>query len=121
MHAELVGSDGKVVGVDVSETTVEAARERGNEVSTVQFAVDDAHDLSFPDESSDAARADRVLQHLASPAEAPSELRRVTRPGGCVGISDLDWATAIIDTPGGYSERFLSLEFASLRTPNMGR
>jgi ubiquinone/menaquinone biosynthesis C-methylase UbiE len=121
MLAELVGTDGEVVGVDSSETMVEAARERGRDVPAVRFVSDDALDLSFPDKSFDAARADRVLQHLEAPAEALAELRRVTRPGGRVGISDPDWATALVDTPGGYSERFLSLEYSAPRTPTMGR
>jgi ubiquinone/menaquinone biosynthesis C-methylase UbiE len=62
-----------------------------------------------------------VLQHLEAPAEAIAELRRVTRPGGCVGMSDPDWRTALLDTPTGYSERFLSLDYAAPRTPTMGR
>lgn len=121
MLAELVGSDGEVVGVDAGETMIETARERGSDVSTVRFATDDALDLSFTDNSFDRARADRVLQHLEAPAEALAELRRVTKPGGRVGISDPDWVTAIVDTPSGYSEQFLSLEHATPRNPTMGR
>lgn len=121
MLAEFVGPDGEVVGIDNSETMIETAREQGSDVPTARFAVDDALDLSVPDDSFDAARADRVLQHLAAPAEALSELRRVTRPGGRLSISDPDWETLIIDAPGGYSEQFLSLDYLSPRHPTMGR
>jgi len=121
MLADLVGPEGAVVGVDDSERMVEAARERGSDVPPVQFAVDDVQDLSFPDDAFDAARADRVLQHLAAPDEAFGELQRVTRPGGRVGVSDPDWATAIVDTPEGHSEAFLSLEHACPRNPTTGR
>lgn len=121
MLAEVVGPDGEVVGVDNSETMVGRARERGSDVPTVRFGVDDALDLSFPDDAFDAARADRVLQHLEAPAEAHAELRRVTKPGGRVGVSDPDWETSVLDAPGGYSKQFLSMEHAPPRNPTMGR
>lgn len=121
MLAEAVGPGGEVVGVDNSETMVENARERGADVPAVRFAVEDALDLPFADDDFDAARADRVLQHLESPDEALSELRRVTRPGGRVGVSDPDWATAIVDTNTGHTEAFLSLEHACPRHPTTGR
>lgn len=119
--ADLVGPDGEVVGVDASERMVESARERGNDVPTVRFETDDAMDLSFSDDSFEGARADRVLQHLERPADALAELRRVTRPGGRVGASDPDWATALVDVPGEHSERFLSMKHAPPRNPTMGR
>lgn len=118
--AELVGPEGEVVGIDNSEAMVQTAQEQGGEVPTVQFDVDDALDLSFADDSFDAARADRVLQHLDAPAMALAELRRVTRPGGRVSVSDPDWETNIIDAPG-HSEQFLLLEYAKARNPTMGR
>lgn len=121
MLAEFVSPEGEVVGVDTSKKMVETAREQGNDMPAVGFTVDGAHDLSFADDSFDAARVDRVLQHLDAPAEALAELRRVTRPGGRVGISDPDWETNILDAPGGYSEQFLSLEHAGTRHPTMGR
>lgn len=121
MLAEIVGPDGEVVGVDNSETMVETARENGTDVPMVRFTVDDALDLSFPDDSFDAARADRVLQHLDAPAEALAELRRVTRPGGRVGLSDPDWETMTLDAAGEYSEAFLSLEHAVTGNTTAGR
>jgi len=121
MLAELVGPDGDVLGVDKSKKLVETAQEQGADVPGVQFTVDDAVALSFPDDSFDAARADRVLQHLEAPADALAELRRVTRPGGRVGLSDPDWTTAGIDTPDGYSGQFLSVKHAPTRHPTMGR
>ncbi len=121
MLAELVGPDGEAVGIDNSETMVETAREQARDVPMVRFAVDDALDLSVPDDDFDAARADRVLQHLDAPAEALAELRRVTHPGGRVSLSDPDWKTITLDTPGGYSEQFLSVEHRGTRNPTMGR
>jgi len=121
MLAELVGPDGAVLGVDTSETMVEAARERGSDVPRVRFEVDNALDLSFPDNTFGAARADRVLQHLETPGEALEELQRVTRPGGRVGISDPEWTTAILNGSDKHSEQFLLLDHAPPRNPSMGR
>lgn len=121
MMAELVGEDGEVVGVDNSESMIETARGAAADRASVRFEVDDAVALSFDDDSFDAARADRVLQHLDSPVTAIEELRRVTRPGGWVGLSDSDWETIFIDTPGGHTEQFLALEYAPNRNPTMGR
>jgi len=45
----------------------------------------------------DRARADRVLQHVADPAQALAELRRVLRPGGVVGMAEPGWETLVID------------------------
>lgn len=119
--AELVGEDGEVVGVDNSQSMIETARKEAADQAAIRFEVGDALDLSFDDDSFDSARADRVLQHLESPTTAIEELRRVTRPGGWVGVSDTDWETIFIDTPSGHTERFLSVEYAPNRNPTIGR
>lgn len=121
MLVELVGEGGEVVGVDNSQSMIETARAEATGQARVRFEVDDALDLSFEDDSFDAARADRVLQHLESPTTAIDELRRVTRPGGWIGVSDSDFETIFIDTPSGHTERFLSVEHAPNRNPTMGR
>jgi SAM-dependent methyltransferase len=61
--------------------------------------VGDAHALPFTDDSFDATRSERVFQHLAEPAVALAEMRRVTRPGGRVVVTEPDWDTLVIDLP----------------------
>lgn len=121
MLVELVGADGEVVGIDNSETMVETARQQADEIPNTRFEVGDAVELPFEDNHFDASRIDRVLQHLEAPEAAINELCRVTKPGGRIGLSDSDWETIIIETPGGYSEDFLSTEHASPRNPTVGR
>lgn len=121
MLAERVGPDGTVVGVDTSETMVETARADAADVPNTRFRVEDVQALPFPDDDFDATRTDRVLQHLAAPLGAIEELRRVTKPGGRVGLSDPNWESLVLATSTGYSEEFLALEYAGPRNPRMGR
>jgi SAM-dependent methyltransferase len=65
----------------------------------VEIQAGDAHAVPLEPASVDRARADRVLQHLADPATAVAELRRVLRPGGRVALAEPDWDTLAIDAP----------------------
>jgi len=54
--------------------------------------------LPLEGHSVDRARAtDRAMQHVADPAAAFAEIRRVLRPGGIAVLTEPDWASAIID------------------------
>jgi SAM-dependent methyltransferase len=93
--AALVGREGRVVGVDSSQTMIAQALERTRGLP-VQCQVGDAHALAFPDEAFDGSRADRVLQHVADPARVLAELVRVTRRGGRVAVFEPDWDTLVV-------------------------
>lgn len=121
MLAEHLGTEGEVVGVDNSQTMIETARDHAAGVPTARFSTEDVLDLPFPDDHFDASRIDRVLQHLRTPLAAIQELCRVTKPGGRLGLSDSNWESLVLETPEGYSEEFLSLEYASPRNPAIGR
>jgi SAM-dependent methyltransferase len=99
--ASLVGGNGKVVGIDASETMIGVARERSRATSVpVEFAVGDALALDFPDGAFDACRCERVLMHLeGAPARALAEMVRVTQPGGRIAVSDFHWDGLVIDHP----------------------
>jgi SAM-dependent methyltransferase len=82
---------GRVVGLDAAaEVVVAAARDHG--ASNVEFVVGDATRLDYPDGSFDFVHAHQVLQHLADPVGALSEMRRVCRSGGAVAVRDGDYA-----------------------------
>jgi SAM-dependent methyltransferase len=57
----------------------------------VSFVTGDARSLPFPGGEFDAVRCERVLCHLADPARAVAEFRRVTRPGGLVVALEPVW------------------------------
>jgi ubiquinone/menaquinone biosynthesis C-methylase UbiE len=98
--AEIVGPTGRVVGVDSSQTMVEAARQRSaGSIVPVEFRVGDAERLDLPDASFDVCRADRVLQHLSHPADAIAEMVRVLRADGRLLAFEPDTGALMIDAP----------------------
>lgn len=97
--ADIVGESGRAVGLDLSATMIEAARQRVRpDQPHVEFLVHDLYELPFPDASFDAVRCARVLQHLDEPLKAIREMARVTRPGGRVMVSDPDYGAELVDT-----------------------
>jgi SAM-dependent methyltransferase len=87
-----VGSTGRVVGVDLSETMVAMAAERAEcHGLPVTFCCADIHDLPFENGSFQATRIDRVLHFLPDPALALEQAVRVTAPGGRIALTEPDW------------------------------
>jgi ubiquinone/menaquinone biosynthesis C-methylase UbiE len=96
--AQLVGSAGRVVGVDSSETMVTEARQRARDASlSVEYFVSDAQQLHFAENTFDGCRAERVLVHVENPRQALAEMIRVARPGARVVVLDPDFETLVID------------------------
>lgn len=95
--AAIVGPTGRVVGIDASHELIAKATERTAGLGLpVRFEVGDAHALTFATASFDAARVDRVLEHLADPAQAMRELARVVRAGGRLSAIEPDWETVLV-------------------------
>lgn len=92
--AQLVGSDGLVVGVDSSaQLLIHALAARGDTTPAARFLRSDLINLPLSDASFQKIRVDRVLQHVAKPAAVLSELVRVLRPHGHLYAYDNDWHT----------------------------
>ena len=108
---------GEVVGVDLQEHMVERARalaaERG--IANVRFDLADAYELPFADRSFDAALEHRVLMHLADPIRGLRDVRRVLRPGGVLGLRDVDIATAVRWPMTPQFEQFLELRMRAFQ------
>jgi ubiquinone/menaquinone biosynthesis C-methylase UbiE len=115
---ELVGSAGRVVGIDASALMIDTARTR---VTTAEFEVADITALPYDDNTFDAARSERVLQHLDDPQAAVGELARVVRPGGRVMLIDPDHFQ--IDVATDRHDIFVALQahsVGSVRNPQSG-
>jgi SAM-dependent methyltransferase len=121
--AALVGSGGRVVGVDRSETMIREARRRVRGLGLpIAFRLGDVRRLRFADDSFDGCRAERVLIHLNDPGRVLAELRRVTRPGGRVVIAEPDVESRIVDAPDrALTRRILNQYCDSFRDGWMGR
>jgi SAM-dependent methyltransferase len=100
--ARRVAPSGRVVGLDPSPTLLAIARElaeRDSLLGQIDFRVGDARALPFDDATFDAALAITALSHTTDGEQALLELLRVTRPGGRIGIFDIDPDSWIVAHP----------------------
>jgi ubiquinone/menaquinone biosynthesis C-methylase UbiE len=88
-----VGTEGSVVGVDVSPQMLAIAARRSKGRPNVDLREGPATKLPVDDASFDAAVSVQVLEYVDDTSAALSEIHRVLRPGGRVVIWDVDWAT----------------------------
>ena len=111
--AERLGIMGAVTGIDPLEERIHVARSRGG---NARFEVGQAEDLrAFEDASFDAVCMSSVLHWVADKAKALAEVRRVLRPGGCLGVTTQPHELSRADTVG------LVLEPLLARAPYAGR
>ena len=87
--AATVGATGAVVGTDISERMVEAARRnaRAEGLGHLRFEHCDAEAQPFLDGSFDAAVCALGLMYVPDPASALAEMRRLLRPGGRMAVA----------------------------------
>ncbi len=99
--AALVGARGSVTGVDPSATILHVARKlcRGARGGRVTLRRADGADLPFAAGRFDAALAVTVILHVADPLCVVTEMARVVRRGGCVGIQDQDFGIVAATHP----------------------
>jgi len=98
--AQAVGPHGRVVGIDCSETMLEAARARAAQTQLpVEYVRASATQLPFADASFDACQASRVFGHLREPERALAEMVRVARSGARIVVADGDLDLIAVDIP----------------------
>jgi ubiquinone/menaquinone biosynthesis C-methylase UbiE len=91
--ARRVGDRGVAVGLDPSPALLEVARELAREAGLgdrIELYEGSALRLPFPDRSFDAVLCATVLSHVPGGEAAIPELVRVLRPGGRLGVFDMD-------------------------------
>lgn len=81
--SEKVGIDGMVFGVDFSNEMLDEARRKvTSRSSNIRFAVSDAKNLDFPDDTFDAVTVSFGMRNVIDTTAALQEAYRVLKPGG---------------------------------------
>jgi len=87
----LVGETGKVVGIDMTETMIEKARENAEKLNfhNVEFRLGEIEKIPSGPERADVIVSNCVLNLVPDKAKAFAELFRVLKTGGHFSISDV--------------------------------
>lgn len=82
----------EVFGVDIDPVFVKAARKLAvkDGVKNVEFEQRNIDRLRFQDDSFNLSYCRLVLMHVNNPVDTVTELKRVTKTGGAVAVSDID-------------------------------
>lgn len=99
LAAELVGSEGEVVGIDPSEEMIQVAkRSAAKRHSEADFQLGVIESLPFTDERFDIVLSSMMLHHLPPELKVTGlqEILRVLKPGGRLMVIDVDKPTGIM-------------------------
>jgi ubiquinone/menaquinone biosynthesis C-methylase UbiE len=100
--ARRLAPNGRLVGVEPSPAMLAVARElaeREELLDRVEFRTGDARELPFADSTFDVVLAITALSRMTDAERGLPELIRVTRPGGRIGIFDIDSPSWVIAHP----------------------
>ena len=92
----------RVVGVDASAALINVARELAQKEgfgTLTEFQTADCRALPFSDNAFDAVLAVTTLSHVPDVEKAIREMIRVARPGGRLGVFDIDGDSFVISHP----------------------
>ena len=106
-----IAAPGNVIGCDLEPGMVARATElaEGKGLDNLSFQVGDILALPFEDNTFDVVMSCAVTEHLSDPVKAMSELGRVAKKGGIVGITRTDWSASLFAPPCPSAERFIEL------------
>ena len=113
--AERIAPDGKVIALDACAPLLPIARGLASEAGLgnfIEFRHGDCRDLPFSDASFDVTLAVTTLSHVPNAERALREMVRVTRPGGRIGIFDMDGDSFLISHPDRACTRKIVAAFA---------
>jgi ubiquinone/menaquinone biosynthesis C-methylase UbiE len=116
----VVGSTGRIDGVDIAESALEIAQNRCSELDNVCFRLGDATRLPFDDRSFNAVMSSQVFEYLDDVAGGLAEIFRVLKPGGRALIHDTDWGTTLLHSSNpGRMARILEIWDDHLADPHL--
>ena len=117
--SDWVGSSGQVVGADIDESLLDAARSflEAEGISNVELVVDDLFDSKLEPHSFDLVHARYLIAPLGRGPEQVASHQRLVRPGGALVLEEWDLGSWHFNPPAPAAERLIRLLseiFASL-------
>jgi ubiquinone/menaquinone biosynthesis C-methylase UbiE len=106
---EWVGPAGEVVGTDVDESLLAAARSLLAETSNVELVIDDLFETKLEPQSFDLVHARFVIAPLGRGREQVDSYRRLVRPGGTLVLEEWDVGSWHFNPPAPAAERPIEL------------
>jgi SAM-dependent methyltransferase len=109
--SEWVGSSGQVVGTDVDESLLGAARSflETEGISNVELLVDDLFESKLEPQAFDLVHARFVIAPLGRGREQVNLHRRLVRPGGSLVLEEWDLGSWHFNPPAPAAERLIQL------------
>ena len=107
--SEWVGPSGQVVGTDIDERLLDAARSflEAEGIANVELAVDDLFDSKLEPEFFDLVHARYVIAPLGRGREQVASYRRLVRPGGSLVLEEWDLGSWHFNPPAAAAERLI--------------
>ena len=92
--AKMVGPDGLVIGIDMTQSMLEKAQAGAKGLGNVEFRIGFGEELPVPDGWADVVISNGVVNLMPDKHEALTEMARVLKPGGRIQIGDI-----LVDRP----------------------
>jgi SAM-dependent methyltransferase len=108
---EWVGPSGQVVGTDIDESLLDAARAflETEGISSLELVVDDLFDSKLEPQSFDLVHARYVIAPLGRGPEQVASYQRLVRPGGLLVLEEWDLGSWHLNPPAPAAERLIRL------------